>query len=51
MGERLFKRTIKCNSKLDTSAQPPKLYSKRFGDKMQEYFTHDGVEEPQGASA
>ena len=30
MGERFIKRTIKCNSKLDTSSQPPKIYAKRF---------------------
>lgn len=36
--ERYFKSTVKCNCNLDTSAQPPKKYSKRFKDKMEEYF-------------
>ena len=45
--ERVFKRTIKCDSKLDTSAQPPKLYSKRFYSKMEEYFKSDEIDIPQ----
>lgn len=28
--ERFFKRLMKCNPKLDTSSQPPLIYSKRF---------------------
>lgn len=36
--ERYFKSSIKCNCNLDTSAQPPKKYSKRFRNKMEEYF-------------
>jgi len=36
--ERLTKRVLKCNSRLDTSSQPPKFYGRRFFGRMQEYF-------------
>ena len=36
--ERFGKRIIKCNAKLDTSAQPPKKYGQRFSERMQQYF-------------
>ena len=36
--ERFAKKVMKCNLKLDTSAQPPKKYGERFKNKMGEYF-------------
>ena len=43
--ERLAKMVLKCNTKLDTSSQPPKKYGKRFKQKMREYFKVEGMQD------
>lgn len=37
--ERFFKRLMKCNPKLDTSSQPPMIYSKRFNTWSERIIT------------
>lgn len=37
--ERFFKRLAKCNPRLDTSSQPPKIYAARFLNFMKNIIT------------
>jgi hypothetical protein len=37
--ERFFKRLAKCNPRLDTSSQPPKIYANRFLGFMRTIIT------------
>lgn len=37
--ERFFKRLAKCNPRLDTSSQPPKIYAARFLNFMRNIIT------------
>lgn len=41
--ERFFKRLMKCNPKLDTSSQPPLIYSTRFIDWTQKIISAVGI--------
>lgn len=40
--ERFFKRVMKCNPNLDTSSQPPTIYSERFIKWTNKIFTSEG---------